>query len=157
MIRNVKQGTLHESERLCAAAPIEKCRNLCYNRDRSEKWKMIHRDAQAAFYRSDFPKRRSPRRTRNRGDLPRDFSFGERILAAKTARKTDDFPKRLLSPRGTRAGDDRVPTHRMLRAALKHPSVFQRVLDRVPTHRMLRAALKHLKILHKKPPSCPNT
>ena len=39
-------------------------------------------------------------------------------MAAKSARKTDDFPKRLLSPDGTRAGDDRVPTHRMLRAAL---------------------------------------
>ena len=84
-----------------------------------KKWKMIRRGAQAAFYRSDFPKRRSPRRTRSRGDLPRDFPFGERILAAKTARKTDDFPKWLLSPRGTRAGDDRVPTHVMLREALK--------------------------------------
>ena len=84
-----------------------------------KKWKMIRRGAQAAFYRSDFPKRRSPRRTRSRGDLPRDFPFGERVSAAKSARKMDDFPKRLLSPDGTRAGDDRVPTHRMLRAALK--------------------------------------
>ena len=99
------------------SSPIEKCRNLCYNRYRSEKWKMIRRGAQAAFYRCDFPKRRSPCRTRSRGDLPRDFPFGERILAAKTARKTDDFPKRLLSPDGTRAWDDRVPTHRMLCAA----------------------------------------
>ena len=102
-------------------APIEKGKDLCYNRDRSKKWKMIHRGAQAAFYRSDFPKRRSPRRTRSRGDLPRDFPFGERVSAAKSARKTDDFPKRLLSPDGTRARDNRVPTHRMLRAALKRP------------------------------------
>ena len=122
-------------------ALIEKCRNLCYNRDRSEKWKMIRRGAQAAFYRCDFPKRRSPRRTRSRGDLPRDFPFGERVSAAKSAGKTDDFPKRLLSPDGTRAGDDRVPTHRMLRAALKleHILLNRLCLD-VPTHRMLRAA-----------------
>ena len=101
---------------------------------------MIHRDAQAAFYRYDFPKWRSPRRTRSRGDLPRDFPFGERILAAKTARKTDDFPKWLLSPRGTRAGDDRVPTHVMLRAALKQVASNSTNSLKVPTYRMLRAA-----------------
>ena len=92
-----------------------------------KKWKMIRRGAQAAFYRSDFPKRRSPRRTRSRGDLPRDLPFGERILAAKSARKTDDFPKWLLSPDGTRAGDDRVPRHRMMRAALKHGTLKRNV------------------------------
>ena len=116
------------------SSPIEKGKDLCYNRDRSKKWKMIHRGAQAAFYRSDFPKWRSPRRTRSRGDLPRDFPFGERILAAKTARKTDDFPKWLLSPDGTRAGDDRVPTHRMLRAALKLPRVHSELFAREPQH-----------------------
>ena len=80
---------------------------------------MIHRDAQTAFLRCVFPKRRNLRRTRNRDDLPCAPPSGKRILTAKTARKTDDFPKRLHSPRGTRAGDDRVPTHIMLRAALK--------------------------------------
>ena len=103
---------------------------------------MIRRGVQAAFYRYDFPKRRRPRRTRSRGDLPRDFPFGECVSAAKSARKTDDFPKRLLSPDGTRAGDDRVPTHRMLRAALKPPPSWWRAGKSVPTHRMLRAALK---------------
>ena len=127
--------------------PIEKGKDLCYNRDRSEKWKMIHRGAQAAFYRYDFPKRRSPRRTRSRGDLPRDFPFGERVSAAKSARKTDDFPKRLLSPDGTRAGDDRVPTHRMLRAALKPTRTIQVIPLAVPTHRMLRAAWDNKKHL----------
>ena len=107
------------------------------------KWKMIHRDAQTAFLRCAFPKRRNPHRIRNRDDLPCDLSSRKRILAAKTARKTDDFPKRLRSPCGTRAGDDSVPTHIMLRAALKQPRLttnVERLL--VPTHIMPRAALK---------------
>ena len=101
---------------------------------------MIHRSAQAAFHRCDFPKRRSPRRTRNRDNLPHDFPSGERISAAKIARKTDDFPKWLLSPRGTRAGDDRVPTHVMLRAALKQVASDSTDSLKVPTYRMLLAA-----------------
>ena len=109
------------------------------------KWKMIHRDAQTAFLRCAFPKRRNPRRTRNRDDLPCDLSSEKRILAAKTARKTDDFPKHLRSPYGTRAGDDGVPTHIMLRAALKHDCVsHSTTYNEVPTHIMPRAALKHL-------------
>ena len=53
---------------------------------------MIRKDAQTAFLRCVFPKRRNPRRTRNRDDLPRALSSEKRILTAKTARKTDDFP-----------------------------------------------------------------
>ena len=104
---------------------------------------MIHRDAQTAFLRCVFPKRRNLCRTRNRDDLPCDLSSGKRILAAKTARKTDDFPKHLRSPRGTRAGDDSVPTHIMLRAALKLLAEDARSdISDVPTHIMPRAALK---------------
>ena len=39
---------------------------------------------------------------------------------AKNGAKKCVFPKHLLSPRGTRAAGHRVPTHTMLRAALKH-------------------------------------
>ena len=54
------------------------------------------------------------------------------------------FPKRLLSPRGTRAAGHIVPTHIMPRAALKHDKpVCLDVENLVPTHTMLRAALKH--------------
>ena len=118
---------------------------------------MIHRDAQTAFLRCVFPKRRNPRRIRNRYDLPYDLPSEKRILTAKTARKTDDFPKRLHSPRGTRAGDDRVPTHIMLRAALKHRQIHNPCASMVPTHIMLRAALKLNVVLAEVDILSPNT
>ena len=104
------------------------------------------------------------------------FSGQSSSADAKNGAKKRVFPKCLLSPRGTRAGDDSVPTHTMLRAALKlplqtiHPSVplgpnthnaacgietvrfRQRAPD--PTHTMLRAALKP-KVRRKRP--CPST
>ena len=56
------------------------------------------------------------------------------------------FPKRLLSPHGTRAAGHRVPTHIMPRAALKQNSHWTMgIVPIVPTHTMLRAALKHRK------------
>ena len=74
--------------------------------------------------------------------IPR-FSGQISSADAKNGAKKCVFPKRLLSPRGTRAAGHRVPTHTMLRAALKqlgactHDNAIQ-----VPTHTMLRAALK---------------
>ena len=52
------------------------------------------------------------------------------------------FPKR-CSPRGTRAAGHIVPTHIMLRAALKHGCfLLSKHNLKVPTHIMPRAALK---------------
>ena len=50
--------------------------------------------------------------------IPR-FSGQISSADAKNGAKKRVFPKRLLSPRGTRAAGHRVPTHTMLRAALK--------------------------------------
>ena len=73
------------------------------------------------------------------------FSGQSSSADAKNGAKKCVFPKCLLSPRGTRAGDDRVPTHIMLRAALKQvgDSCYHEQ-DAVPTHIMLRAALKQV-------------
>ena len=86
------------------------------------------------------------------------FSGQSSSADAKNGAKKCVFPKCLLSPRGTRAGDDRVPTHIMLRAALKQQEarLWHQGFD-VPTHIMLRAALKP-----RSPPRsewyfCPNT
>ena len=49
--------------------------------------------------------------------IPR-FSGQISSADAKNGAKKCVFPKRLLSPRGTRAAGHRVPTHTMLRAAL---------------------------------------
>ena len=74
--------------------------------------------------------------------IPR-FSGQSSSADTKNGAKKRVFPKCLLSPRGTRAGDDRVPTHTMLRAALKLCSTHTLLCTtHVSTHTMLRAALK---------------
>ena len=74
--------------------------------------------------------------------IPR-FSGQSSSADAKNGAKKRVFPKRLLSPRGTRAAGHRVPTHTMLRAALKPTTnAFMTAFNVVPTHTMLRAALK---------------
>ena len=67
--------------------------------------------------------------------IPR-FSGQSSSADAKNGAKKRVFPKCLLSPRGTRAGDDRVPTHTMLRAALKQQrmGVLTRKSVRPNTH-----------------------
>ena len=71
------------------------------------------------------------------------FSGQSSSADAKNGAKKRVFLKCLLSPRGTRAAGHSVPTHTMLRAALKHQrSRFPKNKHFVPTHTMLRAALK---------------
>ena len=129
---------------------------------------MLRHGRKAAFYRFVFPKRCSPHRTRDSADGSPAFRGRVHPPTPKTAQKKRVFPKRLLSPRGTRTAGHRVPTHTMLRAALK-PDISHSSVERVirpdthnaacgietsprpsqssrrfavPTHTMLRAALK---------------
>ena len=104
---------------------------------------MLRHGRKAAYRRFDFPKRCSPHRTRDSTDGSPAFRGRIHPQTPKTAQKKRVFPKHLLSPRGTRAAGHRVPTHTMLRAALKHAGTrIGALCYSVPTHTMLRAALK---------------
>ena len=106
---------------------------------------MLRHGRKAAYRRFDFPKRCSPHRTRDSTDGSPAFRGRIHPQTPKTAQKKRVFPKHLLSPRGTRAAGHRVPTHTMLRAALKLGRVeIAGTNFAVPTHTMLRAALKHI-------------